>query len=106
MLLSRQVKDYLEEIYDGKVTEGVRFNGLHFDFYYEPLRLAINVYGRQHYEFTPSFHSTVRAFKQQQERDEEKRSICAERGITLLELPYWLSVEEALRLLALADAGV
>lgn len=59
---------------------------LELDFYIEELGIAFEVQGRQHFEFVPFFHKTYYDFECQQERDEEKRSLCLEAGITLYEV--------------------
>ena len=62
---------------------------LELDLYNEELGLAFEINGDQHYRYTPFFHnSNKEAFYNQQYRDEIKKMKCAERGITLIEVPY------------------
>lgn len=61
---------------------------LELDFYCEPLRLAVEVQGRQHYEEVAWFHRTPTAFADQLARDAAKPPACARRGITLVCIPY------------------
>lgn len=58
---------------------------LELDFFIEELDAAIEVQGRQHYEYIPYFHEDRKGFKRQQERDRIKRQTCKERGIWLIE---------------------
>eukprot|EP00027_Filamoeba_sp_ATCC50430_P012117 CAMPEP_0168573886 /NCGR_PEP_ID=MMETSP0413-20121227/18779_1 /TAXON_ID=136452 /ORGANISM="Filamoeba nolandi, Strain NC-AS-23-1" /LENGTH=312 /DNA_ID=CAMNT_0008607177 /DNA_START=21 /DNA_END=956 /DNA_ORIENTATION=- len=46
---------------------------------------AIEYHGEQHYQKTFLFGSEV----YQQQRDADKRDLCKERGITLIEIPFW-----------------
>jgi hypothetical protein len=60
---------------------------LELDIYNPELSLAFEYQGRQHYSFTPFFHSSYNDFVKQQERDVFKRQRCEELGITLIEIP-------------------
>jgi hypothetical protein len=55
------------------------------DIYLPTERLAFEYQGEHHfydiYALGPQWY--------QQERDEEKRKVCKELGITLIEIPYW-----------------
>ena len=64
-----------------------------FDFYFNNDKhpKAIEYNGKQHYEETQHFHTTL---KQQQERDMKKRQYCIDNNIELLEIPYYWSNEE------------
>lgn len=53
------------------------------DFLIEPIRLAIEIQGDQHYRYTPHFHGSYENFLAQQRRDEFKRIVCAAKGIKL-----------------------
>lgn len=57
---------------------------LELDFYLEKLSTAIEVQGRQHFEFIPQFHSCPRDFFNQLRRDADKRQICLTAGVDLL----------------------
>ncbi len=57
---------------------------LELDFFIDKLSIAIEVQGRQHFEFTPVFHATHYDFEEQLRRDAEKASACERLGITLL----------------------
>ena len=58
---------------------------LKLDIFLPKLSLAFEYQGHQHYNhFLPAHKLT-----NQIERDQEKRDICKEKGITLIEIPYW-----------------
>lgn len=59
-----------------------------FDGYNEEYKIAIEYNGKQHYTHIPFFHRTEEDFEKQKERDRQKRDVCIERGITLIEIPY------------------
>ena len=67
---------------------------LYFDFYLPITKIAIEVHGKQHYEFTPFFHANNIAFRLQQARDVDKVEWCKINNITLVILPYSESVDE------------
>jgi len=68
------------------VTGGM--NNLELDCYDEDLRLAVEYSGIQHYKYIPFFHRNKEAFLNQKYRDDMKRRICGDNGITLIEVPY------------------
>ena len=63
-------------------------HNLELDCYNPNLRLAVEYNGAQHYKYIPFFHRNYDAFTNQKYRDELKRRICADNGITVLEVPY------------------
>lgn len=63
-------------------------HNLELDCYNAELALAIEYNGRQHYEYTPFFHKNKEAFYNQKYRDDMKRRMCQQAGITLIEVPY------------------
>jgi hypothetical protein len=68
---------------------------LELDLFNEKLMLAVEVQGRQHYEYVPFFHNNNYAvFRNQQYRDEIKRMICEKEGINLIEVPYTVQPED------------
>ena len=62
--------------------------GLELDGYNEDLELAFEHHGRQHYEYVRRFHKSYSEFEAQVARDDRKRTVCEERGITLIEIPH------------------
>lgn len=67
---------------------------LELDGYNEKLSLAFEYQGEQHYHYLKPFHREERDLLSQQVRDEEKRRQCCEKGIKLIEVPYWLETDE------------
>ena len=89
-LISKTYPSYL--VYEELPLPGSRKPGkgfkLFMDFYIPGLNLAIEVHGRQHYEFVPFFHKTKRGFAQALNRDDDKKEWCEINGIDLIELSY------------------
>jgi hypothetical protein len=67
---------------------------LELDCYNEDLRIAVEYNGVQHSKFVPFFHKNHEAFYNQKYRDELKRRMCKDNGITLIEVPYTVKIEE------------
>lgn len=67
---------------------------LELDCYNPTLAIAVEYNGRQHYEYTSYFHPNKDAFYNQRYRDDLKRRLCAEHGITLIEVPYTVKQAE------------
>jgi len=59
---------------------------LELDFYIPYLKVAIEVQGRQHYEFVKFFHRDESQFKKRKEYDDYKRFACLDRGVELYEI--------------------
>uniref|UniRef100_A0A6C0E0X3 DUF2726 domain-containing protein n=1 Tax=viral metagenome TaxID=1070528 RepID=A0A6C0E0X3_9ZZZZ len=66
---------------------------LELDCYNEDLRIAVEYSGKQHYEYVPFFHKNKEAFYNQKYRDDMKRRICKDNGITLIEVPHTVKIE-------------
>lgn len=64
---------------------------LELDCYNEKLQIALEYNGQQHYTYTPHFHKSKKCFYAQVHRDDWKRKRCREKGIRLIEIPYWVS---------------
>ena len=58
---------------------------MQLDVFIPSKSLAFEYQGKQHYEEVGVFSST----KHYQQRDEEKRILCAANNIKLIEVPYW-----------------
>lgn len=67
---------------------------LELDCYNPELRLALEYQGRQHYKYTPVFHKNYEEFVAQINRDQFKKQRCRELGITLIEIPYTVKMED------------
>lgn len=71
-----------------KWLKGFKGKSLEIDAYCEDLKLAIEYQGKQHYEFIPAWHKTQEYFQECQARDELKRQLCTQNGVTLFEIPF------------------
>lgn len=58
---------------------------MELDVYIPEKRLAFEYHGEQHYY---DIYALGNAWSQR-ERDSEKRRACSEKGITLIEIPFW-----------------
>lgn len=67
---------------------------LELDCYNDDLKLAVEYNGIQHYKYIPFFHKNKEAFQNQKYRDHMKRELCKKNGITLIEVPYTVKVED------------
>lgn len=71
-----------------------RGNQMELDGYCEELGVAIEYHGGQHYNFSPRFHCDQDALKQRIKDDDDRRNLCAENGILLIEVPYTIPPEQ------------
>ncbi len=71
---------------------GNQFN-LELDCYEHNLKLAVEYNGQQHYQYNKFFHRNREHFLNQKYRDDMKRRICKEMGITLIEVPYTVKID-------------
>jgi hypothetical protein len=69
-------------------------SNLELDCYCKELAVAIEYNGRQHYEYTPYFHSSRDAFNTTRYRDEMKARLCKDNGISLIVVPYSVPVSK------------
>jgi hypothetical protein len=83
-------KEIIELIFNKKFNKivPIGWGRLEIDIYNEELKLGFEHNGLQHYEFSPWFHRTEQGFIDQQERDERKKRLCIENGITLISIPH------------------
>lgn len=61
--------------------------GLKLDFFLPRKMIAIEVQGRQHYEFIKHFHGTRDGFVRQKQRDSRKARWCELNNIKLIKIP-------------------
>lgn len=61
---------------------------LEIDCYNDRLKLGVEYQGQQHYKFNAQWHKTKDAFLNQKYRDDMKRRLCRDNGVTLIEVPY------------------
>lgn len=69
-------------------------NNLELDCFNPTLKLGVEYNGQQHYSYTSFFHKNVEASTNQKYRDELKRRMCQENGITLIEVPYTIKLND------------
>jgi hypothetical protein len=62
--------------------------GLYLDIFLPSISLAIEVHGKQHYEFVPFFHKTKADFLLARKRDRDKLEWCNLNDVTLVTLPH------------------
>lgn len=79
-----------------------RSNGyaLELDGYNSQLKLAFEYNGQQHYNFVPKFHKNPDDLKEQKVRDNHKKFMCKQAGVTLITIPYtvkWDNLESYIR---------
>ena len=62
--------------------------GLYLDIFMPSISLAVEVHGKQHYEFVPFFHKTKADFLLARKRDRDKLEWCNLNDVTLVTLPH------------------
>jgi hypothetical protein len=80
------------DILRNPVTGGIK--NLELDCYNDEMKLAIEYNGEQHYKYIPYFHKNNEAFLNQKYRDFMKQTLCEKHGITLIEVPYTVSIQD------------
>jgi hypothetical protein len=68
-------------------------HNLEIDCFNEDLKLGVEYNGVQHYKYVPFFHKNKEHFLNQKYRDEMKKNMCKNNEITLIEVPYYISIE-------------
>lgn len=71
-----------------------RGNRMELDGYCSELGLAFEYQGAQHYERIKHFHNSTADLRRRQKDDERKKRLCQKQGITLIEVPYTVSLDE------------
>ena len=74
------------------MLEDLRFSSgqkMQLDIYLAQANLAFEYQGEHHFYDVPIFGPSI----QYSERDMEKRKACQQKGITLIEIPYWWDFE-------------
>lgn len=67
---------------------------MELDGYATSLGVAFEYHGIQHYQQTAFFHETPQAFEERQQDDQQKRRLCEEHGVVLLEVSYAIPHDE------------
>lgn len=67
---------------------------MELDGYNKKLGLAFEHHGIQHYETVPYFHRGDKDIERQETIDEERRVLCREQNVLLIEVPYFIPIDE------------
>jgi hypothetical protein len=86
--LEKALKRPFNKIRPNLLKNKVTGHNLELDLYNEDLRLGVEYNGLQHYKFCPGIHKNFEHFQTQRYRDEMKKMMCKDAGITLIEVPY------------------
>lgn len=73
---------------------------LFLDFYIPLHKIAVEVHGKQHYEYTPYFHNNKFAFLNSLKNDRKKQEWCSLNGIDLVIFSYKDNLDEWQRTIA------
>jgi hypothetical protein len=78
--------------FSAQILEEVAFNPkpkqvLYLDFYLPSLKIAVEVQGSQHDNYTPFFHKNIINYGNSKIRDSDKKKWCELNNIRLIELP-------------------
>lgn len=71
-----------------------RGNRMELDGFNEELSIAFEYQGEQHFQEVDHFNRREETFARRQEDDEKKRKICAEHGVLLIEIPYFIGAND------------
>ena len=95
-IISETLRGYnvLEEVKLPGSTAPHKRTVVYLDFFIPNLMLAIEVHGRQHYEYVPFFHKSKRGFALAKARDEDKAEWCRLNNIEIVILKYSESENE------------
>lgn len=66
---------------------------LFLDFFVPHIKLAVEVHGKQHYEYSAFFHKSIAGFKESIKRDNLKQDWCELNEISLIVFKYSDDVE-------------
>lgn len=93
-----RARNLLKELFNSyRILEEVKLPGstalnrksvLYIDFYIPTVKLAIEVHGKQHYEYSPFFHKNMADFLKAKARDEDKIEWCQLNEIRIVILDY------------------
>lgn len=97
----RLTRHYFEEITGGDFPKckpawllNNRGNRMELDGFNEDLSVAFEHQGEQHYREVDHFNRREETFARRQEDDDKKRKICADHGVSLIEVPYYVGVDD------------
>ncbi len=101
------MKRLLESLFPQELhKDNGRYNwlqGMELDRFYPRLNLAFEYQGEGHFKEIPFFRGNLKEFQQ---RDAIKRELCQTRGIILIEIAYFESLNEQLILQKLKDKNI
>lgn len=86
-----------EKIFPGCCLEWLRSTSgrkLKLDGYNEELKLAFEYQGKQHYEKNKYFHKHPGSYEKCCSRDKEKRRLCQNNNVVLIEVPFTVKLHE------------
>ncbi len=90
----RLCKVFFEDVFDAKFPRSYpewlvndSGNRMELDGYCDDLRVAFEHHGEQHYSLTTHFIKTKEKLIVRQDLDEQKRKLCEENGVVLIEVP-------------------
>ncbi len=69
-----------DEVYIGE--------GLYLDIELPDFACAVELHGKQHYEFSPFYHNDAEGWADQQRRDKRKKEICEREGKIFIVFRY------------------
>jgi len=69
-------------------------HNLELDCFNREMNLAVEYNGVQHYKYSPYFHKSNEQFMNQKYRDDMKRRICKDKGVTLIEVPHTVKIHD------------
>src|SRR5690348_1608297 len=88
--VSAETKKVIEDCTCSNLKRNITDRAVQLDVYLPNKQLSFEYQGEQHYFDVYALGSKWN----QQQRDEEKRILCIENGITLIEVPYWWDFEK------------
>lgn len=92
LLFKRKFASSRPDFLRNQVTGG-KFN-LELDCYDSQLQLAVEYNGIQHYVFTRHFQKSKAHFMNQKYRDDMKKRMCKDAGVTLISVPYTVKIKD------------
>lgn len=82
---------YLQQLFPNQkiLFNKMVLDDLQLDIYIPNLKIAFEYQGYQHYIYPNFYHKSLNKFINLVERDKRKKELCNQRGITLIEFPYF-----------------
>ena len=88
--MEEKCRHVFENIFRVPFTRNKKILGdnLELDGFNKSKNIAFEYNGKQHYEYSSFFHSSIQDFIRQQNRDERKQELCHLKSIYLITIPY------------------